>query len=332
VAVLPVISPRVVGTGGIDTGNIRAYSLIQGAAFREGDFVRLEQVGSTITPAATGTLANYVGPTVTAQVNFATTGSSAVTSGPVTVFPNGLSGAPAQTYYVVLSYCDSTDSNESNPGAEFLVNCSAGVGFGVVITSAGAPSGSGYFNMYVSTTSGSEQYVPYPANAEPYSAPLNGSTPSLISYPLINSQGLNRADDGTGTVVANNITGLVIHDSQSLWAYGVGGSYTAGGISQLLGAWMPPPNLGPIDPSQALVVSALNNQVFEINFAGTWNNSLIGSTSGLQLASNGYFVAQPYSDNSILTIVSKTTGAPSDVGGPGDVNARVNVIFNSGVI
>lgn len=325
-AVLPVISPRVVGTGGIDTGNIRAYSLGAAAAFREGDFVYLPST-TTVTPNPTGALASYTGPTFAgiAQVN-ANAVSTPLVSGNVTITGIAQAGAPAQTYYNILTYASSASgAQESLPGTEFIVNCAAGYTYSVNVTSAGG-TGAGYYSAYASYTEGSEVLQ----TATTGRIAIN--TPTLIfnsTTKLVYSTGLQQCPAAANT----NITGLALHDSQSLWAYGVGGSYTAGGISQLLGAWMPPPTLGPVDPQQALVVSALNNQVFEVSIQQTWTNALIGSAVGILLdATSGYMAFNTSAANKPAIIVSKAFGAPSDVGGVGDTNVRANIIFTSGVI
>ena len=322
-AVLPVISPRAVGQPGIDSPSYRSFSLAPAAAFREGDFVRQPTVGTVTgnTPAPTGGLftGGFVGPTFSGVASINST--AAIVSGAVTITGVATASAPAATYYNVLTY--TAAGTESQIGAEFIVSCAAGFTYSVNVASAGSPTGSTNFAVYVSQYEGGEVLQ----QASRTTTALGAAFTVAISGSLVNSIGTNRCLSSSSTL----IQGIALHDSAALYALGAGGSFTAGNIPNLLGAWMPPPTLGPIDPSQALVVSLLNNQPFEISLVQPWNNALIGSAVGITLQSNGYFAADTTA-TAFGVIQSKSVGVPSDVGGVGDTFSRVVCIATSGVI
>ena len=320
-AVLPIIPPRLVGAPGLDSPVPRVYSLAPGAVFREGDFGIITATG-TVTgaqPAPTGSLATSVGPTFSGVASFSSTAT--LTSGPVTLIGVTTSGAPAQSYYVILTY--TAAGTESAIGAEFVVSCAAGYTFSINVASAGAPTGSTNFAAYISTYQGGELLQ----QASRTTTALGAAYP--VTSPLSPNVGVARALTNSVGTASTPITGIALADSQALWATGVGGSFTAGNIANLLGAWMPAPTLGPIDPSQAIFVSVANGQPIEICLLQPWNNSLIGSGCGLNLTSAGYFVADTAQSNKIFTIVAKEFGSPADVGGVGDTYSRVQVIANS---
>jgi hypothetical protein len=319
VAVLPVIGPRTCGVPGVDSQNYKSYSLAQAAAFREADFVRLVTTGTTTgktLQVSSGALLNVAGPVFASTISVNST--AAVTSGVVTVTGVVTAGAPAAVYYVFLTYT-AAGIIESLPGPEFLVNCAAGYTFSVNVASGQA--GATNFAAYVSTYEGGGLLQQATKTTTALGAAFT------IPYPLTNSVGLNRAATGSNTSIA----GIALHDSQSLFATGVGASFTAGNISNLFGAWANPPPANPIDPSQALVTSLTNGQIFEISLLQPWTNSLIGTAAGITLDSSGWFVADT-TQSTFFTITGKVVGAYSDVGGLNDTYARVYAVATSGVI
>lgn len=322
-ATLPVVGPRIGGVPGIDSPLVRSYNPIQSPVFREADFLFLKTVGAnsaaTRISASSGALAGAPGPVFNATISVNST--AAVTSGNITVTGVATAGAPAAIYYVYATYT-AAGPVESLPGNEFIVNCAAGFTFSVQVNTAGAPAAATNFAVYVSTYESGELLQ----QANKLTTALGAAF--TVPFPLVNAVGVQRAAAGTNT----NIVGISMHDSQSVWAMGVGAGFTAGNISNLLGAWMPPPTLGPIDPSQMLVASLINAQPFEISLIQPWTSAMIGAVAGLNIdPTTGWFVADT-TQATFFTIVDKVFGSPADVGGINDINVRVKCVATSGVL
>jgi len=317
VAVLPVLGPKIAGVPGIDSAFIKSYNLAQSAAWRDASFGQLITTGTAGTTksvqVSSGTLANIAGPVFATPVSINST--AATTNGNITITGVVTAGAPAAIYYVFATYT-AAGIIESLPGAEFIVNTAAGFTFSVNVLAAGAPAAATNFAVYVSQYEGGELLQ----QATKTTTALG--TAFTIPFPLTNSVGVNIAPTNATT----NIVGIALHDSQSLWATGVGGGFTAGGISNLLGAWMPPPTLGPIDPSQALFTSLVNGQVFEATFVQPWSNAYIGQPVSLVLDPSGWHTVSDTGGNQFATIIGKATGVGSDVGGVNDTNVRVQCV------
>lgn len=321
-AVLPAKGPAIKGVPGIDSPLPNSYFLAQGATWREAAIGQLITTGTTTgttLAVSSGTLANVAGPVFATPVSINST--AAVTNGNITITGVVSAAAPAAIFYVYTTYTYA-GPNESLPGPEFIVNVAAGFTFSVNVLAAGAPATATNFAVYVSTYEGGELLQ----QATKVTTALG--TAFTIPFPLTNSVGVNKAP----TNATGNIVGIGMHDSQSLWATGVGGGFTAGGISNLLGAWMPPPPLGPVDPAQALFTSLVNEQPFEICLLQPWTNALIGTTAGITLDASGWHVADTSQTNKVLTIQGKAVGVASDVGNPGDTYARVYCFVNTGAI
>lgn len=321
-AVLPAKGPAIQGIPGIDSPLPKSYFLAQAAAWREAGFGQLITTGTTTgktVQVSSGALLNIAGPIFPQPLSVSST--AAVTNGNITVTGVVTANAPAALYYVFATYT-AAGIIESLPGAEFAVSCAAGYTFSVNVLAAGAPAAATNFAAYVSTYEGGELLQ----QATKTTTALG--TAFTIPYPLTNSVGVNQAP----TNATGNIVGIAMHDSQSLWATGVGGGFTAGGITNLLGAWMPPPTLGPVDPAQALFVSLINSQPFEISLLQPWSNGLIGSTAGILLDASGWHVADNTQANKVITIAGKATGVSTDVGQVNDTYVRVLAFLNTGAI
>jgi hypothetical protein len=302
--ILPVSIPRLVGIPGITSPTPRGYTLAQGAAFREGNFVQQIQTGTAATPAPTGALAAVAGPLPSA----------------VTLSTVASAGAPAATYYVIVTY--TAAGTESLPSQEFIVNAQPGFLPQVNVAVAGAPAGATNYAAYFSLYSGMEQLQ----QATRTTTALG--TAFEAANPLANSVGINLAPTNASTL----IVGIAAHDSAALYALGVGGSATAGGPGNLLGTYPNPPPLGLGDPQQA-VVDRIVDQPIVISLKQPWYGSLIGTTAGILLdAASGNHLLDNTQSNLIFRIQAKVTGAQTDVGSVGDTNALVQAIAISGVI
>lgn len=247
----------------------------------------------------------------------------ASTAGPaasaVTLGTTAAAGAPAATYYILVSY--TATSNESLASQEFVVNCAAGNVPTVNVASAGAPGAATNFACYASVVQGAETLQ----QASKTTTAL-GATFTLAN-PLINPSGIGRAASNANS----GICGLTLHDSAALYASGIGGSNTAGGIANLLGTWGNPPPLGGPDAQQALVASLVNGQPIEISLKQPWLSSLEGAAAGLTLDTSqqaaGVFIADTTA-TACLTILERL-----DLGGnPLDTGARLRAIFNASAV
>lgn len=319
---VPYTAPRYVPTAGLDSPVYRAYNIAQAATFREGDFLQLVTtgtVGATTLPAVpSGTLASAAGPLV----------------GNLTITTPVLAGAPAQTIWVAATYTYA-GPNESALGQAVPVNCAAGTIPSVAVNTAGAPATATNFALYAGTS---------PSNlvlqqATKVTTALG--TTFQLSNPLTNSQGVNRGS----TNMNANIVGIALHGSDQFYAPpglgGIGGSFTAGLASQVLGTWVNPSALGSSpDPGQVLVYPLVNAAYFELNLAQPYNDALLNTTAGLLLDTSGYFVADNSQTNKVITIVSHPFGPAfpgvtsylNTLGGVGDTGARVVGFLNTGAI
>lgn len=205
--------------------------------------------------------------------------------------------------------------------AEFIQNCPAGFVPQVTVASAGAPAGATNYAVYASVMEGAETLQQATKTTTALGA--NFTLPN----PLINPSGITRAASNANSGIA----GLTLHDSGALYATGVGGSNTAGGINQLLGTWGNPPPLGGFDAAQALVVPLILSQAVEISLKQPWTSGLSGSQAGLTLDTSqqaaGVFIADTTA-TACLTILERL-----DLGGAvNDTGARVRAIFNAAAV
>ena len=313
----PVLGPRLVGRGGVGDSSFKtlSFSPAQNEAFADGDFVQILTTGAVTgkTSIPAGALAAVPGPVFGGPANINST--AAFTVGNITVTGVASAGAPAQSFYVFATY--TAAGIESLAGPEFVVNCAPGFTFSVNVLAAAAPAAADHFAVYSSAIPGGELLQ----QATKTTTALG--TAFTVPATLVNSVGLNRAPNG-----ANSNVGFVINDSAEVYATGLGGSFSSGGLQQPMGAWMPGPTLGSIEPMQSLVVSLIGTPL-EINFLQPWNESLINSTVGISLDASGYYVADS-TQNPIFYIQGKV-GAP-DNGGVGDTYVRVVVLAYQGVL
>lgn len=212
-------------------------------------------------------------------------------------------------------------AKESPVSAEFIQNCPAGFVPQVTVASAGAPAGATNYAVYASVMEGAETLQQATKTTTALGA--NFTLPN----PLINPSGITRAASNANSGIA----GLTLHDSGALYATGVGGSNTAGGINQLLGTWGNPPPLGGFDAAQALVVPLILSQAVEISLKQPWTSGLSGSQAGLTLDTSqqaaGVFIADTTA-TACLTILERL-----DLGGAvNDTGARVRAIFNAAAV
>lgn len=269
-----------------------------GAAWRRGDFLQQITTGSITTPAPTGSMSTTAGP-LAANVTLSTTTTS---------------GAPAATYYIIVTY--TATSNESLLSQEFIVNCLVGTTPTISVASSGAPAAATDFAAYVSLYSGGEALQ----QASKTTTALGATY--TVAYPLTNSIGANRSV----TNPSGSIWGLAQSNSNDVFFSGIGGSSTVNDAS-LFGASLGPP-LVPAEVQQLYVI-ALGGQPVQINLsqAYAWTYSLVGTTVGLTLdTTSGFFYADPAAGNKVATITGNVSGVLMGAnypGGPGDFGARV---------
>lgn len=310
ISAIPYQSPRLVGIPGIDSPLVRGYYPAPSAAFREGDILKVTTVGTILTPAPTGSgnFSANLGPA-----------ASAVTFGSAST-----SGAPAQAYYIVVTY--TATSKESQPSQEFVVYAAAGTTPTVTVAAAGAPSGTTNFATYVSVYPGGE------ALQDTTRTTTATDSAFTIPWPFTNSKGVNRAASN----VNSSIVGLALHDSAALFQSGIGGAGTSGGPANVLGTWSNPPPLGAPDPLQDLAASLVAPAIIEISLKQPYYTSLNGTTAGFTLdtaqQAAGIFIADTTATTAI-TILGAIGGAQSDVGGgPGDTGTRIRASVSTGAI
>lgn len=310
ISAIPYISPRLVGIPGVDSPLVRGLYPAPSAAFREGDILKVVTTGTILTPNPTGA-GNF-----SANAGPAT---SAITFGSAST-----SGAPAQAYYIVVTY--TATSKESQPSAEYVVYAAAGTTPTVTVSATGQPTGTTNFATYVGLYPGSE------ALQDTTRTTTATGSAFTVPWPFTNSIGVNRAASN----VNSSIAGIALHDSAEIFQSGIGGSATAGGPAQLLGTWSNPPPLGAPDPLQDLVASLVAPAVIEISLKQPYYTSLNGTTAGFTLDTTqqaaGIFIADTTATTAI-TILGAIGGAQSDVGGgPGDTGTRIRAIVSTGAI
>jgi hypothetical protein len=265
-------------------------------------------------------LATTPGPSLGTNVSISST--AATTANGVTITGIASAGAAPQSYYIILTYTNTTGSNESLSGAEFIVNCSTGWTFSVNVASATAPAGAATYAYYAGIYSGGEALQ----QATRYTTNLGTAFTNPI--PLTNNVGITRA----ASSASSSIVGIALNDAFAQWETGVGGSSTAGGINTQLGAWVNPYPLGQPDPGQSLIVSLLNGQQVQLSLIQPWYPSLQGAAVGITLSSGGYFQADTTATPIGYIVAQQSIGPNTYTGIPGDTNALVNVVFTSGVI
>jgi hypothetical protein len=323
------LEPAVAGTVG-QTGsfNLNPYwTPAQVPAWKRGDFLQLITTGALYYPSGgISTLATTAGPTTLQPININAAAAS-VTANGITVVGVTTANAPAQAYYIVLTWSGSTtqstgQSVESLSGAEFVVNCVAGVT--PKFYAANPNNTSVSLIVYASTYPQSEVFQ---GNA----AGFGSGNSVTLNYPLTNSVGVNQSV----TNPSANVAGLAVHSSNAFYFSGSGGSFAANERS-LFGATDAVPPNHPAETYQAQVINPANT-LFVLSLKQAYNNSMQGQqTAGLTLdANSGYFVADTTASHAILTIQGLLSGAqigPTATGGPGDIGTRVLVTFNSGII
>ena len=332
---VPYIAPCLVGVGqnGLSSW-VLPYVCGQSSGgtlnvFRRWDVLLLTTTGTIVTPsggASSGgtSLAAVAGPALAAGQGIFSIISSAtsITSGAVTVTASASASAPAQTYFCIVTYTNTSGSNESLSSQEFIIYCPAGLLPSVNVASAGAPTGAATFALYVGLYPGYEALQ----QASKYTTSLG--TAFQIPNPLTNSQGLARA----ATNASANIVGIAADDSNALFYNGVGGSGVIGNQS-LFGATMTQQPLAANDAFLNLVYK-LQAQVIEISLVQAWNPMLAGgAVAGLLLdPTTGFFVADTSQSNKVLNILGFVNGPSSVQGGVGLTGSRVQATFASGLV
>lgn len=303
----------MVGIPGIDSPLVRGYYPAPGAAFREGDILAVTTTGTILTPSPSGSSTTALGAASAGPA------ASAVTFGSTTT-----SGAPAQAYYIVVTY--TAAGLESQPSQEFVVYSAAGKTPTVTVAVAGEPTNTTNFATYVGIYPGSE------ALQDTTRTTTATGSAFTIPWPFTNFTGVNRAASN----VNSKIVGIALHDSAELYSSGIGGAGTSGGPANVLGTWSNPPPLGQPDPLQDLVASLIAPAVIEISLKQPYYTSLNGTTAGFTLDTSqqaaGIFIADTTATTA-LTILGAIGGAQSDVGGgPGDTGTRIKAIVSTGAI
>jgi len=332
---VPYIAPQLVGVGqnGMSPW-VLPYVCGQSAGgmlntFRRWDFLLLTTTGTIVTPSGGATsggtsLATTAGPALAAGQGIFSIISAAtsITSGAVTVTATAAAGAPAQTFFCIVTYTNTSGSNESLSSQEFIIYCPANLLPSVNVASAGAPTGASTFALYVGLYPGYEALQ----QASKYTTSLGSAF--QIPNPLTNSLGLARA----ATNASANIVGLAQDDSNALYFSGVGGSGAIGNQS-LFGATMTQQPLTGNDAFLNLVVK-LQVQVIEISLVQAWNPMLAGgAVAGLLLdPTTGFFVADTSQSNKIFNIIGLAAGPSSVQGGVGLTGSRVQALTVSGLV
>lgn len=310
-ATIGYYEPRIVGNGSIKEPVKFMVNPAQGAAWRRGDIV---------VQATTGTITALPTAGQGALATAAIPGSSGASA--VTITNSASSGAPAQTYFIALTY--TATSAESQP-AYFVQNCPPGYIPTITVASAGAPSGATNFAAYVGLLPGYYSLQQASKTTTALGSAFN------VAYPLTNSAGANRG----ATNLSGSILGLADSMSDETYFDGYGGSFTAGRAGSRLGSTN---TIAPLTPTEApllYVVGLGNGQRVELNLVNTtaWSPYLLGTTAGLALdSSTGFFVVDPGQSNKIVTIVDQRPGVyigPTASGTAGDLGARVVVEFSS---
>lgn len=324
---VPYLAPQIVGVGqnGMSPQEIPqvAGQNAQGTfnAFRRGDILTYAATGTIVTPSggttAGGTsLATTAGPALAAGQGVFSIISSAtsIVSGGITITGITSAAAPANTYYVIVTYTNTTGTNESLSSQEFIVICPAGLTFAVNATAAQAPAAAVTFAVYVALYPGYEALQ----QATKFTTALG--TAFTVPAVLTNSIGLARAATNANT----NLFGMATDDSNALFynAYGQVGNQS------LFGATMTQQPLTGNDAFYNLVTK-LQTQQLEMSLVQAWNPALAGgAVAGLLLdPTTGFFVADTSQSNKILNIVGFNNAPQSVQGGVGLTGTRVIVQF-----
>lgn len=309
-AVIGYMEPRLVG-GGLKEPKPFLGVPAQNAAWRRGSILAVTTTGSITLP-----------PSAASGANLATAAAPAASA--VTTGTSASAGAPAQTYYAVVTY--TATGQETLPSQVFVINCPAGTLPTINVASAGAPAGATNFAAYMGTVLGY-----YSLQQATKTTTALGST-FTAANPLTNNQGWNQA----ATNASSGIVGIAQTASNETYFQGSGGSFNIGPGS-LVGANTGIPPLAPLE-AQAFYVTGLGyGQQLEMNLPQSlaFYPGLIGTTAGLTLDStSGFHICDPSQSNKILTIVDFRQGVyigQTQQGTVGDYGVRVVVEFNSGL-
>lgn len=274
-----------------------------GAAWRRGDFIVSQTVGTILTPAPTGSMAATAGPALAA----------------VTVGSSASAGAPGGTYYCTVTY--TATSNESLPSLEFPINVLPGFVPTVSVAAAGAPAAATNFAAYMALTPGYEALQQATRTTTALGATFTAANP------LTNSVGMARAATNAAT-----LAGMAVNDSNENFYGGPGGSSNIGNQS-LMGATMNQSPLTPNEAQLAYVMKLTGGAIVEINLrlnvANTWTPILAaqGAQVGLFYDPSGFPTADVGQANKVATILQGSDGVPSVVGTNGDIGKRVQIQF-----
>ena len=328
----PYVAPQLVGVGAqgmspqIVPGVANQNSQGTFAVWRRGDILSTVVTGTIVAPsggASSGgtSLAAVAGPALApgqGVFNIVSPATSIV-SGAVTVAAASVTAAPANTYYCIVTYTNTSGANESLSSQEFIITSPAGLSPTVNVASASAPNGAATFALYVGLYPGYEGLQ----QASKYTTALG--TAFQIPNPLTNCVGLSRAV----TNQSANIFGMAVDDSNALF-YNQLGSV---GNSSLFGVTMTQPPLTAADAYNNLVYK-LQSQTLEMSLVQPWNQALVGANmAGILLdPTTGFFVADTSQSNKVLNILQQAVGPQTFQGGVGITGTRIWVQFASGLV
>lgn len=322
-----VFAPKWIAEGGISSPRTVQGYPAQTAAWRDGDILTPVTTGTITLPTqgagnftnATGALTP--GPSlgtnpVPFQIN---NSSSSQTQGVVTVTGTTAASAPAQTYFVEVTYVETSLTNESQVSVPFIINCAAGVTPNVNVASAGAPAGADHYAVYAS-------FMPNTFWLQHAVVALGTAT--AIVYPLTNSIGLNKGSVG----ISSSIFGMADSDSDAYFAGQLGaapGGSQATGKRSLFGATQ---SYGPgwTNDPYALPVTKLQIGLMEINLVQAYSPGLNYASVGFNIDSaTGYFTAD--TTQTAAAVIQDLAYYP-DTGNTGDFGARVRIKLNGSAL
>jgi hypothetical protein len=260
---------------------------VQGAAWRRGDIIANQAVGTVVSPpASAGALAGVAGPALSA----------------ITITDATTAGAPALTYFIIATYDDGA-GNQSNPSQEIVYNSKAGTTPQVSVASAGAPAGAADWDLYVGLFSGGECLQ--------NEAVIALGASDTVEYPLDNCPGANLCPTNPANTVG--ILGFADVASNAVFAAGYPGSTFTSPMPAFGPSDSVPPN-SPPEVNQIPVISLANNLLIEINLKKTtpyWP-TLDGTPAGLAYdTASGFWYADPGGSNKALHLVTAVSGAPT---------------------
>lgn len=324
-ALLSYFEPQWVGSSIYNAPSEVGYVKAQNAVWRQGSILVQSSAAVTVPSGGLSTLAAAAGP-VSNSGTFTTAGQTIVTStvtstgtNVVTLTAITLAGAQAASYWAELTF--TAAGAESQTGPEFVVNCGPGIGFSVNVSTAGAPTGTTNYALYVGIVSQNEVL-----QQATKTTTATGATFS-ITAPLAFNKGILQA----ATNANSNIVGIAINTSDQYFVSGPGGATTVNNQS-LFGATV---SLPPTQPQELYLgyVAKLQNAYIEMSLINTqaWSPALIGSTFGLTVDASGFYVANP-GGTACGVIIGGADGVPSIVGTAGDFGKRIVVQFNVGLI